>query len=200
MPNLFGITRFVDYCVFCLGMLLWNKINIVILLISIALMFYFLLSTRTRSPIVCSFVALLVLYPIPFKLSFKSEVKFVSFLLIVLFGFFFTIKHFVEGDLSERIVNVDPDVFFENFRNGVWRTVVDYGSTFVLGAGSNNEYIAFNQGAIKKVYNVDLFSFVQTFKKSFIQTRISGFPLIVFGIFFIINKRLEFNNIQKENV
>lgn len=220
----------------------WSKINIIILLISIALMFYFLLRTGTRSAIVGSFAALLISYPISFRLSFKSVVKFASLVLIVLFSFFYVMGHFIEGNLSERIVNVDSDAFSENSRNGLWKTAIDYGSTFVLGTGAGNEYIAFDKGTIKEAHNVYVSSFVQTgiiglfllslfllsflfkmfkmnrgrdfylicslmifyiiqtFKGSFLQTRIFWFPLIVFGIFFIINKRLEFNNIQKENV
>ncbi|HEY4544688.1 MAG TPA: O-antigen ligase family protein [Tissierellaceae bacterium] len=220
----------------------WSKFKMIILIASTILMFYFLLRTGTRSAIVGSFAALLISYPIAFRLDFKSIFKFITLIVIVLFGFFYVMDHFIEGNLSERIVNVDSEAFSENSRNALWDTALNYGGSFALGTGAGNEYIAFDKGTIKEAHNVFVSSFVQTgiigvfllvlcllsfvlkmlkmnkgkdfyllcslilfyfiqmLKGSFLQTRIFWFPLIILGIFYMVNKINEFNNVKKENI
>lgn len=140
-------------------------------IIAMAIMFYFLFRTGTRSAIFGVLIALILSYPLSYKINIKGIVLYFLFGLVIYGGFNY-IYNLLGDRLAQRVTSVSAEDMEENSRNKLWNIAFEYSSQNILGTGAGNErkaYDLFNEGS-GEAHNV--------FVSAFLQLGLLGFLII----------------------
>lgn len=154
-----------------------------LLIFTCILILMFSFKAGTRSVAWGVFVAFGFSYSISYKLfNFRSFILFIfaGIILFFFFSFFFQ-SGYIDGRLSDRMMDVNMQTLSTNSRWILWRKGIEFFLSNPMGAGSGNEVFVY-----RNLLHSNNFEAHNVFVSALVQTGLFGFILIVCSLLSLI--------------